>query len=167
MSVGSGGLLIILSFGLSAPLLLIFFLFTKAFKKDNKRAANTLAVIFSFWIFFYNILNSYFLADNIIFFILFFSLPLYGTFFVVGGIISTIYFSKYYGEIIIKVGIATHTIWSLVEILEIIVNFYSPTLLLNVFINILIISFWFIYFKTLSLKTDNISLVAKNDPKDW
>ena len=167
MSLGLGGSLIFISISILAPLVLIFFLFTKAFKKDNKRTANTLAVIFSFWIFFYNILSSYFLTSKLIFFILFFSPPSYGTFFVVGGIISTIYFSKYYGEIIIKVGIAIFIIWALREISQIIGNFDSPILLLNIFLNIFIISFWFIYFKTLSLKTNNISLVAKNDPKDW
>ena len=43
--------------------------------------------------------------------------------------------------------------------------FYLPALL-TILSNVLVISFWFIYFKTLSSKT-NVSFVSKNDPKNW
>lgn len=167
MNISLSNLFFILIPILSAPLVLIFFLFTKAFKKENKRTAHTLAFIFSFWIYFYEIIKSFLFTDSFIFSFLFFSTPSFGTFFVVGGIISTIYFSKYYGEIIIKAGIAIFTIQASYQILGIITDFDSSLLLFEVFLNILIISFWILYFKILSLKTNNVSFVPKNDPKYW
>ena len=166
MSISLSNLFFILIPILSPPLVLIFFLFTKAFKKENKRTAHTLAFIFSFWIYFYEIIKSFLFTDSFIFSFLFFSTPSFGTFFVVGGIISTIYFSKYYGEIIIKFGIAIFTISTLIEIFKIIEGIFYFPVLLTILSNVLIISFWFIYFKTFSSKT-NVSLVSKNDPKDW
>ena len=168
MSISLSNLFFILIPILLPPLVLIFFLFTKAFKKENKRTAHTLAFIFSFWIYFYQTIIIFLYIDSSIFSFLYFSTPSFGTFFVVGGIISTIYFSKYYGEIIIKAGIAIFTIQALYRILGIITDFGS-LLLFEVFLNILIISFWILYFKILSLKTNtnNVSFVPKNDPKYW
>lgn len=156
----------ILYINLLVCLIFVFLVFTKAFKQDNTRIANILAIVFSVWIYVFNIINSLFLAEYVLLFILLFSPYSYGAFFVVGGIISTKYFSKYYGEIIIKFGIAIFTISTLIEIFKIIEGIFYFPVLLTILSNVLIISFWFIYFKTLSSKT-NVSLVSKNDPKDW
>jgi hypothetical protein len=151
--------------GLLVYLIFVVLLFTKAFKQDNTRIANILATIFSFWVWIDAIIRSVLLADWFMFKDLF-QPDFGGTFFVVGGIISTIYFSKYYGEIIIKFGIAIFTIRALIGIFEIIEDIFYLPALLTILSNVLIISFWFIYFKTLSSKTD-VSFVSKNDPKDW
>ena len=156
----------ILYINLLVCLIFVFLVFTKAFKQDNTRIANILAIVFSVWIYVFNIINSLFLAEYVLLFILLFSPYSYGAFFVVGGIISTKYFSKYYGEIIIKFGIAIFTISTLIEIFKIIEGIFYFPVLLTILSNVLIISFWFIYFKTFSSKT-NVSLVSKNDPKDW
>jgi hypothetical protein len=147
-------------------LVFVVLLFTKAFKQDNTRIANTLATVFSFWIYVFKITKSFILAEYATLFVLLFSPYSFGTFFVVGGIISTIYFSKYYGEIIIKFGIAIFIIGALFEIFKMVEDiFYFPALLI-ILSNILLISFWFIYFKTLS-SNSNTSSVSKNDPKNW
>lgn len=156
----------ILYINLLVCLIFVFLLFTKTFKQDNTRIANILAIVFSVWIFFFKIINSLFFAEYVLLFILLFSPYSYGAFFVVGGIISTKYFSKYYGEIIIKFGIAIFTIQALIGIFEIIEDIFYLPALLTILSNVLVISFWFIYFKTLSSKT-NVSFVSKNDPKDW
>ena len=156
----------ILYINLLVCLIFVFLLFTKAFKQDNTGIANILAIVFSVWIYVFKIINSLFLAEYVLLFILLFSPYSYGAFFVVGGIISTKYFSKYYGEIIIKFGIAIFTIGTLIGIFKIIEDIFYFPVLLTILSNVLIISFWFIYFKTLSSKT-NVSFVSKNDPKDW
>ena len=156
----------ILYINLLVCLIFVFLLFTKAFKQDNTRIANILAIVFSVWIFVFKIINSLFFAEYVLLFILLFSPYSYGAFFVVGGIISTKYFSKYYGEIIIKFGIAIFTIQALIGIFEIIEDIFYLPALLTILSNVLVISFWFIYFKTLSSKT-NVSFVSKNDPKNW
>ena len=144
----------------------VVLLHTKVFKQDNTRIANILAIIFSAWIYIFSIMNSFITGAYDLLFILLFSPYSYGAFFVVGGIISTKYFSKYYGEIIIKFGIAIFTIQALIGIFEIIEDIFYLPALLTILSNVLVISFWFIYFKTLSSKT-NVSFVSKNDPKDW
>lgn len=144
----------------------VVLLHTKVFKQDNTRIANILAIIFSAWIYIFSIMNSFITGEYVLLFILLFSPYSYGAFFVGGGIISTKYFSKYYGEIIIKFGIAFFTIGTLIEIFKIIGDIFYFPVLLTILSNVLIISFWFIYFKTLSSKT-NVSFVSKNDPKDW
>lgn len=156
----------ILYINLLVCLIFVFLLFTKTFKQDTTRIANILAIVFSVWIFVFKIINSLFFAEYVLLFILLFSPYSYGAFFVVGGIISTKYFSKYYGEIIIKFGIAIFTIQALIGIFEIIEDIFYLPALLTILSNVLVISFWFIYFKTLSSKT-NVSFVSKNDPKDW
>ena len=152
--------------GLLVYLIFVFLLFIKAFKQDNTRIANILAAIFSFWVWIDAITRSFLLADWSGFRDLF-QPDMGGTFFVVGGIISTIYFSKYYGEIIIKLGIAIFTIKALIGIFEIIEDIFYLPALLTILSNVLVISFWFIYLKTLSLKKTDVSFVSKNDPKNW
>ena len=119
----------ILYINLLVCLIFVFLLFTKALKQDNTGIANILAIVFSVWIFVFKIINSLFLAEYVLLFILLFSPYSYGAFFVVGGIISTKYFSKYYGEIIIKFGVAIFTIATLIGIFLIIEDiFYFPVL---------------------------------------
>tara|TARA_B100001057_G_C22313157_1_gene742841 strand:+ start:26 stop:556 length:531 start_codon:yes stop_codon:yes gene_type:complete len=156
----------ILYINLLVCLIFVVLLFSKAFKQDNTGIANILAIVFSVWIYVFKIIDSLFFAEYVLLFIILFSPYSYGTSFVVGGIISSKYFSKYYGEMIIKFGIAIISIWTLIEIFKIIEDIFYFPVLLTILSNVLIISFWFIYFKTLSSKT-NVSLVSKNDPKDW
>lgn len=144
----------------------VVLLYTKVFKQDNTRIANIIAIIFSAWLYLWHIMSSFITGTYVLLFILLFSPYSYGFFFVVGGIISTKYFSKYYGEIIIKFGVAIFTIATLIGIFLIIEDIFYFPVLLNILSYVLIISFWFIYFKTLSSKT-NVSFVSKNDPKDW
>ena len=156
----------ILYINLLVCLIFVFLLFTKAFEQDNTGIANILAFVFSVWIYVFKIISSLLLAEYALLLILLFSPSSFGTFFVVGGIISISYFSKYYGEIIIKVGIAIFTITALIGIFEIIEDIFYLPALLTILSNVLIMSFWFIYFKTLSSKT-SVSSVSKNDPKNW
>ena len=136
-------------------LLSLTFLFTlliKGFKQQNTTIANILAVIFSLWLYIYDV--SYGSIFN----------P-FGTFFVVGGIISKIYFSKYYGEIIIKVGIGFLIINAL---LIIYVLLFNDGDFFDILTKMAHIIFWVIYFKTLTFSSKiNVSVVPKNDPKDW
>ena len=154
-----------------------FVLSTKAFNniQDNTEIANILAVIFSLWLYIYKYIYDvlYGLSDfgfNIIGILFsFFTTPLpsFGTFFVVGGIISKIYFSKFYGEMIIKFGIAFLIINALFEIFKLVSYYEGLDIFVSVIPNVLIITFWSMYLKSLRLQKINFSIVPKNDPKDW
>jgi hypothetical protein len=155
-----------------------FVLSTKAFNniQDNTKIANILAVIFSLWLYIHKYIYDfmYGLSDfgfNIIGILFSFyttPLPSFGTFFVVGGIISKIYFSKHYGEIIIKFGIAFLIINALFEIFKLVFSYYDGLdIFVSVIPNVLIITFWSMYLKSLLLQKINFSIVPKNDPKDW
>ena len=151
---------------------------TKAFNniQDNTNIANILAVIFSLWLYIHKYIYDvlYGLSDfgfNIIGILFSFyttPLPSFGTFFVVGGIISKIYFSKYYGEIIIKFGIAFLIINVLIEIFNLVFSYYDGLdIFVRVIPNVLIITFWSMYLKSFRLQKINFSFVPKNNPKDW
>ena len=62
----------ILYINLLVCLIFVFLLFTKAFKQDNAGIANILALVFSVWIYVFNIINSLFLAEYVLLFILFY-----------------------------------------------------------------------------------------------
>jgi len=172
--VGINGSILLPIINLLVCLAFVALLHTKVFKQDNTRIANILAIIFSLWLYIYQYIYAFIYRlnafdSNIIGILYSFyatPLPSFGTLFVVGGIISTKYFSKYYGEIIKKFGIAILSIRALIEIFKIIGDIFYFPFLLTILSNVLIISFWFIYFKTLTSKT-NVSFVSKNDPKDW
>ena len=141
----------------------LFLLFIKGFKQQNTTIANILAVIFSLWLYIHQF--SYYLGALGTPFVIFTTpLPSFGTLFVVGGIISKKYFSKYYGEIIIKFGIGFLIINALLLIGS--SQLFDAEGFIAIFTNIVQIIFWILYFMTLSSKT-NVSLVSKNDPKDW
>ena len=150
----------------SAVLLCIFVLL--AFKYKNLKAVNFIAILFSL-LAVTTIQNlGYDLYSNIFLFYSINIASIVGIFFVVGGIISTAYFSKYYGEIILKCGSIFFIISALLSIIgvEISYIFYERFILIFILLNIAQIIFWIMYFKTLSSKT-NPTLLPKNDPKDW
>ena len=149
-------------------LVLVFLLFRNSYQQDNKKIVDILAVILSFSIS-YNILFQY----SFDFINYFKSITTYALAFILGGIISKIYFSKYYGRIIILIGVVLHILFALSEIvfsLKWIANgmfsFVSRTWLVNNLWNIAVITFWCRYW-LLQGKIKFSLASKKKDPKDW
>ena len=151
-------------------LVLVFLLFRNSYQQDNKKIVDILAVILSFSIS-YNILFQY----SFDFINYFKSITTYALAFILGGIICKIYFSKYYGRIIILIGVVLHILFALSEIvfsLKWIANgmfsFVSRTWLVNNLWNIAVITFWCRYWLFMQFPTIKFSLASKkDDPKDW
>tara|TARA_B100000575_G_scaffold243398_1_gene207143 strand:+ start:124 stop:588 length:465 start_codon:yes stop_codon:yes gene_type:complete len=143
----------------------LFLLLIKGFKQQNT-TANTLAIIFSLFVSAFVIFEwgSYYCCFSYISYISSKYIAWVAPFVVIGGVISAIYFSKYYGEIIIKFGIGAFIILALLLISS--SELFDVEGFITIFTNIVQIIFWILYFITLSSKT-NVSLVSKNDPKDW
>lgn len=143
----------------------LFLLLIKGFKQQNT-TANTLAIIFSLFISAFVIFEwgSYYYTSSYISYYSSKYIASVAPFVVIGGVISAIYFSKYYGEIIIKFGIGAFIILALLLISS--SELFDVEGFITIFTNIVQIIFWILYFITLSSKT-NVSLVSKNDPKDW
>lgn len=108
---------------------------------------------------------------------LIFSNPfLYINLFLFGGILAKTYFSKYYGNIILKIGIVI--LFLVAYVLYPVKSFYMAnqfddmslfvfyriTFYIGAIINIL---FFVPYFKLISNTNINVSITSKNDPKDW
>jgi len=160
-------------------LILVFLLFRNSYQQDNKKIVDILAVIFSFTIFltyllFWNWFLGFFAILTVSkFFIII--IALFALAFILGGIICKIYFSKYYGRIIILIGVVLHILFALSEIvfsLKWIANgmfsFVSRTWLVNNLWHIAVITFWCRYWLFMQFPTIKFSLASKkDDPKDW
>ena len=157
---------IVLAASLLLSIIFLGSLVVVAYKKNNLKAANIIAVIFSLFVIVYKNLGiNNFFYDSYFFIYILLAL---GSSFIIGGFISSMYFSKYYGEIIIKCGIAFFILLALLSII------YSDMFMnqrvgvenfMTILTNFAHIIFWTIYFNILS--RTNISLVSKNDPKNW
>ena len=157
-------------------LILVFLLFRNSYQQDNKKIVDILAVIFSFTIFltyllFWNWFVGYFAIFTFSkFFIII--IALFALAFILGGIISKIYFSKYYGRIIILIGVVLHILLALFKInltfREIYLSYmFMEWLFVNLW-NIAVITFWCRYLLFMQLRTIKFSLASKkDDPKDW
>ena len=143
----------------------LFLLLIKGFKQQNT-TANTLAIIFSLFVSAFVIFEwgSYDYPSSYISYYSSKYIAWVAPFVVIGGVISTIYFSKYYGEIIIRFGTYAFIILALLYISA--SELFDVEGFITIFTHIVQIIFWILYFITLSSKT-NVSLVSKNDPKDW
>jgi hypothetical protein len=107
--------------------------------------------------------------------LIFFNPFLYINLFLFGGILAKTYFSKYYGNIILKIGIVilflvSYVLYPVISIyvanqsgMSIFANF-RITFFTGAIINIL---FFVPYFKLISNTNINVSITSKNDPKDW
>ena len=157
-------------------LILLFLLFRNSYQQHNKKIVDTLAVIFSFFIFLtYLFFFDKFAQRAFILFPKFFVIiiALSALAFLLGGIISKIYFSKYYARIIILIGIVLHILLALFTIfnsftnIEVnIRNMFIDWVLVSLW-NITVITFWCRYLLFMQLPTIKFSLVSKDDPKDW
>lgn len=158
-------------------LILLFLLFRNSYQQHNKKIVDTLAVIFSFFIF----LTYLFFFDKFVqrvfhipfpkFFVIIIALSALA--FLLGGIISKIYFSKYYARIIILIGIVLHILLALFSIFNSFTNIeftlrymFIDWVLVSLW-NITVITFWCRYLLFMQLPTIKFSLVSKDDPKDW
>ena len=138
----------------------LFLILIKGFKQQNT-IANTLAIIFSLFVSastIFGMANFAFSSYISLYFSIY--IAWVAPFVVIGGVISTIYFSRYYGEIIIKSGIGAFIILALLLISnsQLFSFCCNAEGFIAIFTNIVQLIFWIIYFKTLSLKTN---------PKDW
>ena len=151
-------------------LVLVFLLFRNSYQQDNKKIVDILAVILSFS-YFFNILFQYYFLDFIIYFK---SITAYTLAFILSGIISKIYFSKYYGRIIILIGVVLHILLALFKInltfreIELNLSYmFMEWLFVNLW-NIAVITFWCRYWLFMQFPTIKFSLASKkDDPKDW
>jgi len=153
-------------------LVLVFLLFRNSYQQDNKKIVDILAVILSFS-YFFNILFQYYFLDFIIYFK---SITAYTLAFILSGIISKIYFSKYYGRIIILIGVVLHILLALSEIVFSLkwiaygfINSFANRnwLVINLW-HIAVITFWCRYWLFMQFPTIKFSLASKkDDPKDW
>ena len=143
----------------------LFLLLIKGFKQQST-TANALVIIFSLFVSAFTIFEwgSYYYFSSYISYYSSKYIAWVAPFVIIGGVISAIYFSKYYGEIIIKFGIGAYIILALLLISS--PEEFDVEGFITIFTNIVQIIFWILYFKTLSSKT-NVSFVSKNDPKDW
>ena len=147
-------------------LIFLFLMLIKGFKQQNKTIANTLAIIFSLFVSAFVIFEwgSYDYPSSYISYYSSKYIAWFAPCVVIGGVISTIYFSKYYGEIIIRFGTYAFIILALLYISA--SELFDVEGFITIFTNIVQIIFWMLYSQTLSSKT-YFSLVSKNDPKDW
>ena len=150
----------------------------KAYSLRNEKMADIL-VVFNIWVFvllgLVQTLTSDFLTTTQKIGVIFFNPSLYINLFLFGGILAKTYFSKYYGIIILKIGIViiflvNYVVWPASSIYvanqmgKSIFVFLHIYFFLGAIQNIL---FYVPYFKLISNTNINVSITSKNDPKDW
>ena len=151
----------------------------KAYSLRNEKIADIL-VVFHIWVFFLlglvGTLTSDFLTTTTKIGVIFFNPSLYIKLFLFGGILAKTYFSKYYGIIILKIGIVLILFLNLIIYPAIWIYKINQTSYISIsdifnisfFLgNILLILFLVPYFKLISNTNINVSITSKNDPKDW
>jgi hypothetical protein len=150
----------------------------KAYSLRNEKMADIL-VVSSIWFFvllgLVGTLTSDILTTTQKIRAIFFTPNLYINLFLFGGVLAKTYFSKYYGNIILKIGIVILFLTSYV--FYPVASIYVANQLgkpIFVFLHIYFflgaiqtILFYVPYFKLISNTNINVSITSKNDPKDW